>query len=250
MCFLKFGALFAGCCFIGQASVIDFVTPAGSMTGGQPVAASALFTTGVGTITVLLTNLEANPTSVVQNLSDLEFTLSSGTASGAVYAATGNSAQEITVNSNGTFATGSTLTTSGSIGWVLTVPTTQNIQLDVLGAGGAGPAHLLIGPPGTGSVYSNANDSIAGNGPHNPFLNQTATWVINAPNVSATTTISAATFSFGTTEGGNLVTGVPLSSPVPEPGSFSCFLLLGVGGVSLMAVGRRRAFFIRNYRAN
>jgi hypothetical protein len=82
------------------------------MTGGQPVDASAVFTTGASTITVTLTNLEANPISVVQNLSDLEFTLSNGTATGAVYAATGNSAQEITVNSNGTFALGTTLTTA------------------------------------------------------------------------------------------------------------------------------------------
>jgi hypothetical protein len=110
----------------------------------------------------------------------------------------------------------------------------------VLGAGGAGPAHLIIGPPGAGNVYSNADGSIAGNGPHNPFLNQTATWVINAPNVSAATTISAATFSFGTTDGGNLITGVPFSSTVPEPGSFGPLLVLGVGGLLMMAARRHR----------
>jgi hypothetical protein len=243
MDFLRFGAFFMGCCLIAQASIIDFVTPAGSMTGGLPVDASAQFTTGAGTITVLLTNLEANPTSVVQNLSDLEFTLSGGTATGAAYAAAGHSAQEITVNSDGTFTTGSTLTTAASIGWVLTVPTTQTIHLDVLGAGGAGPAHLIIGPPGPGGLYSNANGSIAGNGPHNPFLNQTATWVIDAPGVSATTTVSAATFSFGTTAGTNLVPGEP-GTPVPEPGTF--LLLLGVGGLSLVAVRGRRAFSSHN----
>lgn len=245
MYLLKVGTYLAVCCLMAQASVISFITPAGSMTGGQPVDASAVFTTGAGTITISLTNLEANPRSIVQNLSDLQFMLSNGTATGAVYAALGNSAQETTVNSDGTFTTGSTLTTSGSIGWVLTVPTAQTIQLDVLGAGGAGPAHLIIGPPGAGNVYSNADGSIAGNGPHNPFLNQTATWVIDVPNVSATTTISAATFSFGTTEGGNLVTGVPLLSPVPEPSSFDPLLLLSVGGLLLMA-SRRRAPSSRN----
>jgi hypothetical protein len=84
--------------------------------------------------------------------------------------------------------------------------TSTTIDLDRLGNGDSN--HLIIGPPGAGNVYSNADGSIAGNGPHNPFLNQTATWVINAPNVSAATTISAATFSIGTTEGGNLITGV------------------------------------------
>jgi hypothetical protein len=234
---LKFGVLFVGCCcFLAPASVITFVTPTGSMTGGEPVDASAVFTTGAGTITVLLTNLETNPTGVVQNLSDLLFTINGGTATGAVFGATGNSAQEITVNGDGTFATGSTLTTSGSIGWALTVPTSQSILLDLFGAGGAGPAHTIIGPAG-GSTYSNANGSIAGNGPHNPFLNLNATWVIDAPNVSATTTITAAIFSFGTTEAANLVTGVPLTA-VPEPGSFWYLLPLGVGGV--LSTNRRR----------
>jgi hypothetical protein len=94
MYLLRIGTFFVGCCFIAQSSIIGFVTPTGSMTGGQPVEASAVFTTGAGTITVTLTNLDTNPRSVVQNLSDLEFTLSNGTATGAVYAATGNSAQE------------------------------------------------------------------------------------------------------------------------------------------------------------
>jgi hypothetical protein len=226
------------CCFLAQADVVTFVTPTGSMTGGQPVDASAMFTTGTGTITVQLTNLEANPTSIVQNLSDLEFVLGSGTATGAAFDPTGNTSQEITVNGGGTFTTGPTLTTSAAIGWVLSVPTPPTILLDVLqGPGHAGPAHLIIGPPGPGPLYSNANGSIAGNGPHNPFLNQTATWVLDVPSVSSTTTISSATFSFGTTEGANVVPGVP-SPSVPEPGFYGV-LALGTS-VLLMAVRRQR----------
>src|SRR5262245_37751676 len=54
-----------------SASVTNFVTPTGSTVGGNPVNASATFTTSADTVTVVLTNLQADPKSVVQNLSDL-----------------------------------------------------------------------------------------------------------------------------------------------------------------------------------
>jgi hypothetical protein len=93
---------------------------------------------------------------------------------------------------------------------------------------------LIIGPPG-GPTYANANGSIAGNGPHNPFLNQSAMFTITAPNVSADTTITAAIFSFGTTEGASLIPGVP----VPEPSSL-VLGLLGLGLVGSFGCYRRR----------
>jgi hypothetical protein len=211
---------------VAHASTVTFVTPAGSMTGGQPVDASAKFTTGPGSLSITLTNLEANPTSVVQALSDLSFTLSGGQTSGTL---TSSSGQEITVNGNGSFTTGSSVGT----GWVLT-----GLDLDVLAAGGAGPAHLVIGPPGPGGTYSNANGSIAGNGPHNPFLNQTAAFVLGITGLTATETVTSAIFSFGTTEGANLVTGVP--STVPLPGAFVLFGTVLVGGLGLTGWRKRR----------
>jgi MYXO-CTERM domain-containing protein len=138
------------------------------------------------------------------------------------------------VNGNGTFSIGANLTTVAAVGWVYTT-TSSTGRLDVLaGPGHAGPAHLIIGPPG-GPTYANANGSIAGNGPHNPFLNQSATFTITAPNVSADTTITAATFSFGTTEG-VLITGVPST---PEPSSL-LLGLVGLGVVGSIGLYRRR----------
>jgi hypothetical protein len=194
-----------------HAGSIEYITPGGSTTGGQPVDASAFFTTSAGSLSIILTNLEANPTSVVQCLSDLQFTLGNGgSLTGASLSS--SAGQEITVNSNGTFTLGSTVAT----GWVQTLSGTSGV-LDVLGAGGAGPTHLIIGPPGAMSTYSNANGSIAGNKPHNPFLDQSATFTITGASITADTTITSATFSFGTTEGANLVPGVA----VPEPGSLA-----------------------------
>ena len=107
------------------------------------------------------------------------------------------------------------------MGWVYSSAATDG-ALDVLtGPGHAGPAHLIIGPPG-GPTYSNADGSIAGNGPHNPFLNQSASFTLTAPNVTSDTTITGVTFSFGTTEGANEIPGVPVAG-VPEPGSIVLF---------------------------
>jgi hypothetical protein len=205
-----------------HAGSVTYVTPAGSTAGGQPVDAEAVFTTGNGFITIALMNLEANPTSVVQNLSDLSFTVGQGTLDASTE--TGATSREVTVNSNGTFTLGSVLTTPSAVGWIYSGASTSG-SLDVLAAGGAGPAHLIIGPPGAGGTYSNANGSIAGNKPHNPFLDQTAMFTITAPNVSAGSTITSATFSFGTTSGVTVV-----GQAVPEPSS----LVLGLAGLGLV----------------
>ena len=214
-----------------HAGSITYVTPSGSTTGGGPVNAEADFTTAAGSITITLKDLQANPKDVAQLLSDLSFTVGNG-GSLTGSAQTGASSQELTVNGNGTFNTGANLTTVAAVGWVYTT-TSSTGTLDVLqGPGHAGPAHLIIGPPG-GPTYANANGSIAGNKAHNSFLNQSASFTITAPNVSTDTTITAATFSFGTTEGASLIPGVP------EPSSL-VLGLLGLGLVGSIGFYRRR----------
>ena len=64
----------------------------------------------------------------------------------------------------------------------------SNRELDALGTAAA-PSHLIIGPPDASNLYSNANDSIAGNGPHNPFLDGTATFMLDIAGVTADTTL-------------------------------------------------------------
>jgi hypothetical protein len=172
--------------------------------GGLPVNAQAAFTTGAGTITVVITNFQANPTSVAQVVTDLLFTVSTGQNSGSIDQ-TMSSGNSRTIAGDGSF------TDNGSISpshWALQTSGTQLYLNDLTGAQ---PVQGIIGPAASGGTYSNANGSIAGNTSHNPFLSGPVTFTLDVTGVTAASTITAATFSFNTTAGDN-VTGIP----VPE----------------------------------
>ncbi|MBI3838132.1 MAG: hypothetical protein HY288_09400 [Planctomycetia bacterium] len=201
--------------------MISYFVPANSSAGGQPVTAEATFTTGADTITIELENLESNPISVVQNVSGLIFTVSTGQISGTL---TSSSALERIVHGDKSFTDGLMVAT----GWSLATHD-SSLSLNVLGTA-IGPAHTLLGPPG-GTTYAHANGSIAGNRPHNPFLAGMATFVIHAAGVTPGSSISAVTFVFGTTPGAN-TTG----ANVPEPESW---VLAATAFVGLLSWRRR-----------
>lgn len=168
-----------------SAATMNFTTTDGSAT----------IITGSGTVQITLTDTAVDPISVAQNISGFGFTLSGGLGAGATLSS--SSGMERTVHGDGTFANGSTVST----GWSLT-----GLFLDVLGTS-IGPAHTIIGAPGGGGSYDLANGSIAGNGPHNPFLAGSVTFTLDVPNVNADTTASNPVWQFGTAPGGSVPDG-------------------------------------------
>jgi hypothetical protein len=226
---MKILRYFVMCAVVSCASVAyaDFIfsTPAGATAGGQPVNATASFFTTNALVAVTITNNQANPTSIIQAISDLFFDLSNVT-SGTLSSSFG---VERNIAADGTFTDGNQVAT----GWALS-NVGSTFHLNVLGTA-IGPAHLIIGPPDNSNLYSNANGSIAGNAPHNPFLtNNNTVFMISDPGITFDTQVSNVIFSFGTEAG----TNVPAGNNIPDGGATVALL-----GLALMGLAAARAKF-------
>lgn len=223
-------AVLAAICFIfaGAARADQiFSTPGGSTdTAGDPVSATVDFSLSGSTLTVTLTDTQAGIKDAGQLLTDVFFTLSAGSAT-----LSSQSGDLIIIGSGGAI----TDLGASALGWGFgpaTVNSTDGFELCVICQGGPSaapttPSEGIIGPT------PNGNGSIDGNGPHNPFINQTATFTLTG--VSADASVGDVLFSFGTVPGDNVPAGPP--SSVPEPSSL---LLLAVGLTGTLALTGRK----------
>ena len=211
---------------IASGTTITFVTPSGSATSDGSVNASAVFVTGPGTLTITLSDLLASPTSVGELLSNVQFALSSSLNGSASMS---SSATERTINPDQSFTEGSTVST----GWALQASGGGGIMICMIcpnhgtPASTSPPSHLIIGA----GPYTNANGSITGNGPHNPFLDETATFTISDSAITSATVASGVVFGFGT-QFGSEVTGQVAGSASAVPESRT-MLLIGTGLILL-----------------
>lgn len=208
------------------------ITATGSGSDG-PLSASADFTITNGQIVVTLTNTLSASTivSVGQTISDFSFNLSN--AAGTVGAATA-SGQEGNVNS------GATVTyTSGAPGRFLGVGggsyTVSGSTVTLEAIGGGQPDELILPAMTNGGTYASGNPGLVA---HNPYTIGPATFTLLLGGVTTNTTVTGATFSFGTGPDTFIQVGSnPPPPPVPEPTSIA---LLGTGMAGLAAMLRRR----------
>ena len=206
------------CIFSGSRATATTVSFSGTSSDGHAVAGTAGFTLGAGTATVTLTNTTTTTHDAGELFTGLDFSL--GGLTPTLSTKTGI---ERTVAGNGSFSdTGS----AQNITWSLVSLGSGSYQLNF----NPDATDAILGPPTSGS-YATANNSIDGNGGHNPFVALSATFVLNVPGLTSNTSLSVTKFRFGTTL--DPATG---TITVPEP---SAVMLLAVGCVVGLAVLRR-----------
>jgi hypothetical protein len=181
------------------------------------LAASANFTTSAGQVSVTISNdlLASAIRSAGQTVSDLIFTLSNAPGTLGATTAVGQLAN---IGSGGTVTNvagsptrwlGQGPPPPGGTGFFGIAGNT--ITLEAIGGGQ--PSQLLL-PSGTS--FSGANASITG-GQFSPFVVGSETFTINLSGVTAATTITAASFSFGTGPDTTLP-GIPITQFGAVPG--------------------------------
>ena len=236
------------------ADTIQTISVAATNVSGSGLPADAVLqfdlNSTAGTISISVDNTTADTHSATQLLRSIYFEIGNGssdltTASPSITSFQGSgesvgTLKQITVYSNGSYSTSTTTTdpwaASSSVKTFTYTYGSGTYTISNAYWLGDPPSDLLIGPPyGSPPGYTNANSSIAGNPPHNPFLGDTPTFVLSATGLTPGERIEDAVVGWGTTTGSGY-TPTLITGTVPEPATLA---LLALGGLGLLM--RRRA---------
>ncbi len=227
----------ASACFsAAEAGVVTL--SASSTSGGVTRSATAEFTFGADSLTIVLTNTTPDTRDASELLTGLRFHLDDLTG---VLSLVGASTEGRRVSGSGAF------TDLGVVN-LLTAGKGSKPTWSVAANGPAGwqldfnpdAKYAIIGAEDASGDYGGANGSIQGNKGHNPFANQVATFTFLAPGLTSSSTLSEATFLFGTDFATCLDSELPPPVrvvPVPPAAALGLVLLAGLGARRL----RRRA---------
>jgi hypothetical protein len=219
------------------AAVITYTGDGSFDDGGttRALKAEATFTTGAGFITVVLSNtLDADAfRTSAQALSDITFTLSNNagnlgaqTASGQFGDISGNPNPGVVTYVSTDAETGD----STPVRWFANGDVSgDTVTLEAIGGGQ--PSQMIAPDLADGGQYAIANNGVQ---QFNSYVIGSATFTIALDGVTADTTVTGVTFSFGTGPD-HFVTGDP--GVVPEP---SALALAGIGGLGMLVAARRR----------
>jgi hypothetical protein len=210
-------------------TILGLIALTGSIANADTINqqnASGTITAGNGTVTITLTNTLTNAQvlSVGGNISALYFQVSGYSGSGASLSSSSGLTTTISGGMGTLGATVGTGWTVGNFGTGLTLCVICASPVQDKTA----PTMTIVGGTGSGA-YLNANPSIDGNKPHNPFLVGPVSFTISAPGVTANSTFSNVVVQFGTSA------TPPVS--VPEPTSLG--MLLSAGAVIFGGIGMK-----------
>ena len=169
-------------------------------TGNGNSTGNAVITLENGFIIVQLNNTTPNTRDDAQEITSFTLNLGSPVSSASLTSATGNL---ISIDTNNG---GVVTSVNGTIDHWAVSGSGSTITMNSLSGGK--PYDGIIGLPDANGNYPNANSSVL---QHLPDIQQSATFVIAAPGVTASTKVTSATFGFGTTSG-IVLCGTPSSS--------------------------------------
>lgn len=207
----------------GQASAATFTFSTGAQTGSDgPINGQAVITTSPNSLTIALTSLINNPTSIGQEVSGIQITLAGVPGSVTLFSAAGS-----LIDGDGN-------PVAGSIGHWGTTISGGSIFLATAGVGAQGgmPKYLITG----NGPYTNGNASVD---VHSPSIKNTGTFVLNLTG-APDPVITGVKIEFGT-QPESIINAVCTAGcgAVPEPASWA-MLIVGFGMVGAGLRQRRK----------